>query len=238
MVTDKLFFDLLVGESLVDELAGLGFSGACVVGKGLLAPKGFQLLCSKVVSDPVQNNARNALSSHDLVYFELADDVSNRKASECWEVDAFIVSADFVKNYRPLRKPALDFVSLKNMGERGIAIIIPVSLLLESTGFFRANTLNCFKRLVRLAGKAKVDVVLASGAKEKYGIRSPKDLMAVGVALGIPANVVVKTVSDNPLRIVNRAESRTDPNVILEGLTVLEWGDQKPVDKKRLWGFY
>lgn len=231
-------YDMLVEEAAVEELRGLGWDGACAVGGKKNDVKDFDLLSAAVVSGDVRNKAREALKKHDLAYFKLGGIDENRKASECWELDAFILTHDYVKNERPGKKPALDYVSLKNMTERGIYLIIPLNLLVEKTGFLKALTLDCLKRTARLARKAKTSLILASGAKDASELRSWEDLAHYGSIIGVPKQEIKRTVSDNPHLLAGKARDRKNPDIILSGLKVLEWGELAPRKEKGMFGWY
>ena len=228
-------YDLLVSDAkLGGQLMDLGWTGACFSRGAPESGKGFESLSAKLVSGDVIKNARKSLDTHDLIYFELSDLSANRKASECWEVDAFIVSDEYVKQARPGKKLTLDYVSLKNMAEKGIALIIPLNLLLARNGYTRATAVNTLIKTVKLARKAKTTIVLASGAENKEQLRTPLDMTYYGKLIGVSATESRKSI----LRVIFKAKDRKNPDVITAGLTVVNWGKQKPAEKKRMFGWY
>jgi len=235
----KEFYDIYVAAGgCRHDLRTLGWKGACFLSPEEGSEAGFETLSCEMVSGDVRKNAQKTLEGHDLAYFELATPEENRGASECWELDAFIASDEYVRNTRPGRKPLLDYVALKGMSERGIALIVPFRVVVARSGYLRATAIDCLRRTVYLARKAKVPVVLASGASEPEGLRAPLDLASFGVFLGMSEDDSVRAVSDNPRSVFEKARDRKNPDVILAGLTVVAWGSQKQTQKKRQFGWY
>jgi RNase P/RNase MRP subunit p30 len=235
----KRYYDMLVFDKAAEDvLKHLGWSGACVVGGVESVGQGFELLKGAVVSGDVLKSARNSLSDYDLVYAEVSSFDANRAASECLELDAIVISEGYVREHRAGRKLPLDYVCLKNMSEQGIALIFPLKVLIDCLGYFRANALDCLRRTLFLARKAKVKVILASGARNLSELRSPCDLLFFGGIIGLPENEVEKAVSENSRALIEKASDRNNPNVILSGLTVVEWGEQKRASEKKKYGWY
>ncbi|MFH1789217.1 MAG: RNase P subunit p30 family protein [Candidatus Altiarchaeota archaeon] len=228
-------YDLLVSESVpAGELASLGWAGACFTGGESRNTGGLDSLTAKIVSGDVRKNARDALFTRDLAYYALSSPEANRRASECWELDSFIVSDEYVRDERPGKKPALDFVSMKNMAERGIVLLVPFTLFLRKTGYLRARSVDTLVKTVRLARKAGVGVIPASGADNVLEARSPEDVACFGEMLGVPARQAGKSAS----MIISKSRERRDGDVIVSGLRVVDWGGQKPLERKRMFGWY
>ena len=232
----KKSFDMLVeNPGLCEGIKALGFDGACFIGEN---PGVADFYSAGIVSGEVVKSARKILEKHDLAYYNLGELTANRRASECWELDAMVCSPDFLKESRPGKRLALDYVSLKNMSERGIALIIPLSITLRFRGFLRASTINTLINTVRLAGKAGVKVITASGAANQYQLRSSQDLACFSQVLGVPEHELVRTVSSNPEALISKSADRRDPDVITSGLRVIKWGLQMKNQGKRMYGWY
>ena len=88
-----------------------------------------------------------------------------------------------------------------------------------------------------LARKYKVPVVIMSCAKNKFDLRSPRDLISVGKFLGLSEDESKLAVSKNPQKIIERSKDRKNPNILIKGLEVIDWGKQKPKQKK-MYGWY
>ena len=87
-----------------------------------------------------------------------------------------------------------------------------------------------------LARKYGTPLVLTSGARDKWGLRAPGELMAFGKCLGMTELEARDAVS--PAALLKKVSDRKNPNVILKGLEVLEWGKSKSKDKKKMFGWY
>ena len=79
---------------------------------------------------------------------------------------------------------------------------------------------------------------MASGARNLSELLSPCDLLFFGGIIGLPENEVEKAVSENSRALIEKASDRNNPNVILSGLTVVEWGEQKRASEKKKYGWY
>jgi ribonuclease P/MRP protein subunit RPP1 len=56
--------------------------------------------------------------------------------------------------------------------------------------------LRNIKFAVKLCLKKKADIVIITGAKDKYGVRTPKDLIAIGELLGLTRPQAVWAISE------------------------------------------
>ncbi len=71
------------------------------------------------------------------------------------------------------------------------------------------------------AKKKKVTTVISSGAKNSMMLRSPRDLVALGVLLGLENDDALKSVSKNPLSIVERNREKLSTKWVAEGLKIV-----------------
>ncbi len=186
----------------------------------------------------LQKNSRKALSCVDLSLVNGGGDEINRAASECWEVDILchpekLAEKDFMKQ----KNSGVDHVMAKLMAERLIALEFNFSEILNSYGMLRSHVLGRMRQNVMLARKYKALMILTSGAQDKWELRAPGELIAIGKAIGMTQIEAKLAVSENPSRLLKKSKDRKDPNIILKGLDVVEWGDQKPREK-RMYGWY
>jgi len=186
----------------------------------------------------LRKNSRKALSFVDIILIKGGSDEINRSATECWEVDILchpekLAKKDFMKQ----KNSGIDHVMAKLMAERLIGIEFNFSEILNSYGMLRSQILGRMRQNVILARKYNALMVLTSGAQDKWGSRAPRELLAIGRILGMNQGEAKLAVSENPSRILQKSKDRKDPNIILKGLEVMEWGDQKP-QKKKMYGWY
>jgi len=247
-MTEK-FFDLNVTDAgCLKTLADYGFCGAVVVvpfeGIEKLREKIEEikkddaeldvLVAAKVVKDVVKS-ARKAIEYADLIYAAAGVREHNRQVSECWEVD-LLLDAGWQSDTD--QKSGIDYVSAKNMAEKNIHLEVNVGNLISTYGGRRTQLINKILKSITLAKKAGAPISLSSGAGNPWGVRAPKDLMSVGESLGLTRGEAKKAVGANPCSLVERARDRADPDVILSGLRVLDWGSDKPKLPKKKFGWY
>jgi len=245
---NRRFYDLNVDGKEPDEILKtaeiLEWDGICLTrkfdknfGKFCDEVSGLDVLIGAMVTSPVQKNARNALEPADIILVDGGDEAINRKASECWEVDILAhPERNSNKDFMHQRNSGIDHIMARFMHERCIAIEISFAEVLNSSGISRARILGRMRQNVILAKKYKTPVVLTSGARDKWGLRAPGDLMAFGRCLGMTELEARGAVC--PAGILKKVRDRKNPNVILNGLEVLDWGKSKPREKKRLYGWY
>jgi RNase P/RNase MRP subunit p30 len=249
---EREYYDLCLrtaDSSILRQAASYGWTGVCVseeiekaqkLREAVPLIKNLECYTGAIISKDVEKNARKALEFADLVIVSGGDDEVNREASECWEVDILLhPEANQEKDFMDYRNAGLDHVMASYMAKRGIALGIDYSRLLSSTGRSLAQLIGRIRQNARIALKYKVPVVLVSCASDRLSVRSPWDLAAVAnPLLGIPEHVAVKAVSGFPGYIIKKMKDRKNPNVILKGLEVTDWGGQKPAEKKRTYGWY
>ena len=237
---NRRFYDLNVGgraEEILETAKILGWDGVCLTGKARKEVSGLDVLTGAMIAAPVRKNARKALELVDMALVEGGDESVNRMASECWEVDVLAHSErNTNKDFMHQRNSGIDHIMARFMKERGIAIEISFTEVLNSSGNSRARILGRMRQNVMLARKYGTPLVLTSGARDKWGLRAPGELMAFGKCLGMTELEARDAVS--PAALLKKVSDRKNPNVILKGLEVLEWGKSKSKDKKKMFGWY
>lgn len=239
-------FDCFVGEpALAGKTAEYGWGGACVARdfdsgfKGFL--KGFSddtsILAGALVGGDVARNARRALDAGaDVVLVSGGPDEVNRLAAECWEADVLLhPERGGEKDFMDQKNSGLDAIIARAMAGRGIMLGIVLSEILSVSGGRRVQLLGRIRQNIVLARKYGVGVVYCSGAVDEFGLRAPRDVMALLSLLGLGETADV--VSKNPALLFAKARDRNNPNVLSKGLRVVSWGDSRPPEKKKKYGW-
>lgn len=246
----KKYYDLCVRTTetgVLENAAALGWSGICVASDGEARQAGqppanigaMEVYKGAVIKNDVEKNARRALEWADLVIAQGGGEEHNRQASECSEVDILMnLEHDQGKDKIDYKNAGLDHVMAAFMAERGIAYGVDFSHILDSWGRMRVQLLGRLRQNVKMALKYKLPVVLVSGAVDVYGLRAPLDLASVASLIGVPEHLERKIVSDYPAMVVEKARNRKNPDVITSGLEVTDWGDAKPSQPKKKYGWY
>lgn len=198
---------------------------------------GIEFLNAALLKGGFQGQARRAQAEADLVYALSPEPGASRRISESWQVDA-IISPEIIDDNDMMnqRNSGLDEATAKFMAERGMQYIVSFREILSRHGFRRAQLLDRIRQNLALAKKFGVTVSLASGAKDVYGLRSPRDLLSLSPLLDVDKSR--KLVSEHPLMLFSRAGDRKNPDVIMKGLRVVDWGGQKPNNPKKKSGWY
>jgi ribonuclease P/MRP protein subunit RPP1 len=136
----------------------------------------------------------------------------------------------------------LDDVMVRFMAERGIAIELNFSGLLNSYGFGRAQVLGRMRQNIMLARKYGAPLIITSGALDVFGLRTPQDLLSVCLSIGMDAGHAKKVLEECPSMLVKKSNDRKNPDVLLKGLEVASWDASedacKKTDRKRMYGWY
>lgn len=254
------YYDLHVSakdfEEKIKIAEHLGWSGICLVKEFNSNSKSFseeiKILKEKVkieifvgakistkIPKEVQKKSRAALEYADIILVDGGDENINRAASECWEVDILChpeKTSD--RDFMDQKNSGIDHIMAKFMAERSIALEINFSKILDSYGMLRSQIMGRIGQNIQLAKKYKVPIIITSGSEGKWSLRSPRELEAVGLSLGMTKESAKKAIEENPLKIIKKSEDRKNPNVIMKGLEVVDWGNSKPREKKRMFGWY
>jgi len=75
---------------------------------------------------------------------------------------------------------------------------------------------------VRNAVKAGVPVVASSWASDRYGLRPPRDMASVLVAVGMEVSDALRAVSKNPMELVERNREKLSPSYVMPGVRVVD----------------
>ncbi|MBN2518179.1 MAG: hypothetical protein JXB14_05000 [Candidatus Altiarchaeota archaeon] len=201
------------------------------LGAGIKILAGVELYPTNLNS--IQQEIRKFRRDADVIFVS-GDDSITRAASDCWELDCIsspinIQQKDFMKQ----RNSGIDYAIAKSCAEKGIAIEIRFSDVLRYYGKLGSELMARIKQNIDICNDTRAPLLLTSGAKDPFELRSPLELLGFGRFLGMSKY----SLSEAPRNILERTNGRKDPNVILKGLRVQDWGDIK-LKEKRLYGWY
>jgi ribonuclease P/MRP protein subunit RPP1 len=89
------------------------------------------------------------------------------------------------KDFMHHRNSGLNQVLAKLAYKNKIKIGVSLSNVLKAENMLRSQLLGRIMQNVRICRKYKVDMLLASFAHDPYEMRAPKDIMSLGVCLGM-----------------------------------------------------
>lgn len=114
------------------------------------------------------------------------------------KVDA-IISPEYGR-----KDSGLDHVLARLAAKNDVAIGFSLSPLLKVHSYERANILNFMMRNWRLVEKYKVARFLTSSAESKWEVRFPRDLMSLGINIGMEIPQAKASLSFYPERIFKK----------------------------------
>lgn len=120
----------------------------------------------------------------------------------------------------------IDHVMAKQATENRVSVQLNVRQLLEARGKIRSHVLKHMRRNIRLCQKFGTPIITSSGAQSVHQLRGPRDLASIPRILGMDLGESFDTVSDNPNRILERADRVTSDETVQPGVrTINEDGD-------------
>ncbi len=247
------YFNLNVGwnreyEDNLNLLSKLGWDGVCFTEnyskkfsrfaekiKQLKESSELEIYSGAIVSKPVRRNARNALDKADIIFVV----GENREASECWEIDVISrpeqsAERDFMKQ----RDSGIDHIISRFMAEKSIALELNFSDILHSGGRGRATLIGRMRQNILLARKYRIPLITTTGSNDIFDLRGPLEHISMGKVLGLTLEGAVNTVSLNPMKVIQKSADRKNPDILLKGLEVTDWGETEKPARKRMYGWY
>lgn len=65
-------------------------------------------------------------------------------------------------------------------------------------------------------------VILGSGARSKWDMRDPRELIALGTVIGMELNKAFDSMSTIPEQMIEKNKARLEGKIITEGVEVVE----------------
>ncbi len=146
------------------------------------------------------------INEFDFIIVDVKEPKLLRKCSEDYRVD--IISFPYY----------IDYYIARNCKKNEIAIEIKLSDIIRNTGSKRIKVLSCVKEILRLREKYEFDLVITSGAKSIYELRSWFDVYSLMKILGLNDNDIKRFMEEIPKRIV---EYHRKYYIIAKGVRVL-----------------
>ncbi len=82
-------------------------------------------------------------------------------------------------------------------------------------------------RVVRVAYKKGLKLVISSGARDVYGLRSPRQLASIAWSLGAAPDYALNTVSTRPSEILLENRGRLEGRISVEGVWRVAEGEEE-----------
>jgi len=193
-----MFYDFWVenyNEETKKLLKKLGFSGACVFGE--FEDKDFILVKGKSIKSKTNETA-------EFLILENRDEKIQRAAIKNNSVDGI--------------RSFVNYPAIKEMAERKIALVICFNDLLNSSD--TKKILYLMKKSITLARKYKTPIVIASGARNNWELRSTSELIGFGEVLGLNAEEAKKALNWFQEKIIERNKLKSEGKYIGPGVII------------------
>ncbi len=152
-------------------------------------------------------------TSH-LVYASTSDYKESRKLVEKGKID-LLEDMPFIFFKHPL-----DYVLIKLMAENNIAMSFNLKSFLKLDEGSQIKYVQKGMKLIKLANKYNVKVIVVSGAERKQDLRYARDLAAFYYLMDEDVEKSLKAVSDNVEWLLEKARLRSKriaPGIYIEG---------------------
>ncbi len=150
-----------------------------------------------VTKKPSLIRAFKARNLKALLYVQGGDMRVNRMAIEA-KVDALISPWLGRKDY------GFDHTLAGMAGRRGVAIGFSLSPLLRANPYERALTLRFMAKVWELVRKYRVPRFITSSAESKWEVRGPRDLMSLGINIGMEIPEARASLNFHPRSLLSR----------------------------------
>lgn len=120
-----------------------------------------------------------------------------------------------------LRKRFFDRAEAELASKALSSLEIEMAPILLLTGFSRVRLLSRLRREVETAERFKVPITISSGATNEYLIRGPHDYAALTILFGMSVSSALRSLSENPVDIVERNREKLSPDYVSPGIRVV-----------------
>lgn len=137
----------------------------------------------------------------------------NRAACENPKID--ILSRPYYKR----KDSGMNHVLAKEAKRNNVTVELCLRDLIKTKGHIRAKTISHFRDILILSNKFKFNIIITTGAKTIYDLRTPKDMLALIKSLGLSQNEAEKTLSSTPNLLIKNSYDKH--NIIVNGVKKL-----------------
>ncbi len=102
------------------------------------------------------------------------------------------------------KDPGMDHKTTKMAAKNEVTVGFVLHDLQHTYGKVRSHVINHIKKSIGLCKKYEAEFIVTSGAKNIYGLRSPRDLASLLQVLGIGSSESMDAISTIPKKIVRK----------------------------------
>lgn len=104
----------------------------------------------------------------------------------------------------------MDHKTARMASENEVAIGIVLHSLFQTYGKVRSHVLNHIRKNIELCEEYNADIVVGSGARDRYELRDPRELASLPRVLGMSSNESMETVSSIPSEMVEENREKLE----------------------------
>ncbi|NIA02944.1 MAG: ribonuclease P protein component 3 [Nitrospirae bacterium] len=159
----------------------------------------------------MKKNVARLREKADIIIISGGSEEINRAALEEGKIDILTHSTS--------RGSPLNHILAKAASDNGVALDFNPNAIIMQKGGTRIKILSALRKNVQLARKYDVPMIMTSNAKSHYDLRRPREMMALGMIMGMTQNEALQALSSIPQAVIKR---NLDGNRIMDGVEVLE----------------
>ena len=164
--------------------------------------------------EDLKKQVQNFRKKADVILVHGGDLKINRAATEDPRVD--ILSHP----YRSRFDSGINHVLAVKAVENSVAIEINLKYFLLTRSNQQYRVLNQFRQIMKLHRKYELPVIITSDSSSFYGLRNPRDIMALAACFGMTKDEAFNALSKTPQEIIYRNKIRND--VIVPGARLVK----------------
>ena len=103
---------------------------------------------------------------------------------------------------------------------------IELAPILQLTSFSRIRLLSALRKEVATAERAKVAVILSSGATSELLMRGPNDFASLTTIFDYPLSSALKALSETPQQTVEQNRKKLSPDYVAPGIRIVRKGQR------------
>jgi ribonuclease P/MRP protein subunit RPP1 len=175
-------------------------------GEGIIS--GVEIVVDKISG--LKKKIRDYRSKVDVLLVHGGDPKINRAALENSDVDVLAHPSRYINH-----------VLAKSAAENEVAIEFNLDALIYARGISRVKALSALQTNLKLARKFGVLMVLTTGARSKYDLRAPREMIALAGLFGMSEDEAIEALSKTPWSIIMRNRKKRQQGYIMEGVEVI-----------------
>ncbi len=224
-------------ETIIDLAIELGFSGVGIADFMMSSPKIIKQLRKKYQNkckillratiipssiNDMKEKIKNLRNKVDFLAIKSGSDEKNIYINGILDK-----RVDLITLSEPQEFSCLDHSHFKMAKENATVIEILTRSLIDERAQ-KSKLMRIMNRCCIQLVRSKAPFIISSGAKSKWEMRAPRELIALASLVNIPEKYAVDGISKHPEKLIHKYEMIQDPSYIMAGVRVvkLEEGEE------------